>query len=97
MTKGERKERIIICAICGKQVVTTARRTLYCPECAKHKKVTDDEKRRKEKRIQEGDNPENDLIHFHDSPEEIQECLNCKRKTCRNCLELRKKRRNDHA
>ncbi len=25
-------------------------------------------------------------IYLHDSPEEIQQCLNCKKKTCTNCL-----------
>lgn len=92
-----RKERIIICATCGKEVVTTARNCLRCKECAELKHKMDKQKKWKEKRVMNGENPENDLIYLHDSPEDIQECLNCKKPTCRNCLAYRKEGRKNNA
>jgi hypothetical protein len=40
-----------------------------------------------------GENPENNLIWCHDSPEEIQMCLNCEKPTCKNCLWRKEKGR----
>ena len=66
-------ERIIVCIDCGAMVVTKSGSTLRCKECA--------EKRNSYNALAD------EGIHFCDPPEIIQQCLNCEKPTCNNCLD----------
>lgn len=90
---GALKPRIIICDTCGIEVVTTGGHTLRCKECARKVSNAKKQKARKIRRVMKGENPENNLIWCHDSPEEIQMCLNCEKPTCKNCLWRKEKGR----
>lgn len=83
--------RTIICDTCGIEVVTTGRHTLRCKECARKVVNAKQRKARKIRRLMNGEIPGGDLIWCHDSPEEIQMCLNCKRPECGNCLKRKRK------
>lgn len=82
------KERIIICAECGAEVITRYSRTRFCLECSARRNMgsimRSNERQRKER--MENEVEPDEPIHFCDSPEKIQMCLNCKRKECTNCL-----------
>ena len=86
------KERTFNCPDCGVEVTTMYNRTLRCKECAKkrnaeQKKAANrrqNDKRRMNRAATEKPTRRNDL--FHDSPEDIQKCLNCTRPKCGNCL-----------
>lgn len=85
-----RKERIIICATCGKEVVTKGTTTKRCPECSKIYLQKMQKERNMERSLMRQNNGENNNIWFCDSPEEIKQCLECKKPKCRNCLDYRK-------
>ena len=89
MQQRKKRERIIICATCGKEVVTASNNRKRCPECAEQKRKMDQHKAWKAKKVMQGENPENALIWFCDSPENIKKCLNCKRPDCHNCLDYK--------
>lgn len=87
---GALKSRVIICDTCGKEVVTTSGRTLRCRDCAVVVLRKQRQNARRAKRVKNGVNPENNYIWFHDSLEQIQQCLNCKKPSCRNCLSTKR-------
>jgi hypothetical protein len=88
MAKG--RERIVICLDCGAEVKTRYSRTLRCKECAqKHQREQKKialEKRREQRRMEQGVETEKFTYQFCDSPENIQKCLNCTLPKCKNCL-----------
>lgn len=82
--------KMINCAECGAETLATHNKTKFCPDCAKRR---DQESRLKEterkmqKRMEEKAEILDDReIHFCDSPENVQKCLNCKKPDCTNCL-----------
>jgi DNA-directed RNA polymerase subunit RPC12/RpoP len=86
-----RKERIIICVTCGKEVVTKGTTTKRCPECSKINTQRKNREYQIALSLMRENNAENNSIWFHDSPEDIQKCLECKKPKCKNCLQSRKK------
>jgi hypothetical protein len=89
------EERVFNCPDCGVEVRTVYPRTLRCKECAEKKRRnarnnwkrrnrprTDEELARREHRIA--------ILELEtcDSLENVQKCLNCKKKKCNNCLSL---------
>ena len=85
-----RKPRTIICEGCGVEVVTAGTQTKWCKECAEKQRKIDWAKYKAKKKLEKPADVKSNDINFHDSPEEIQMCLSCKRPTCRNCLEYQK-------
>lgn len=90
MGKHNRKPRTIICEGCGVTVVTNGTRTIWCKECADKQREVYEARHRAKRRLAKPVVVQNNDITFHDSPEEIQKCLSCKRPTCKNCLEYRR-------
>lgn len=78
-----------VCAVCGRifDAKTCAK---YCPECrdeANRKKKAEAEKRLREKRKAENPTP---VMATGDTPEQIDMCLNCKKKVCTGtCVAVR--------
>lgn len=95
MSRGSRKPRTIICEGCGVAVVTIGSRTRWCKECAKKQVKVYEARHREKMRREKPLNPEDASIWFHDSPEDIQMCLSCKRAECRNCLDYKPRYRTD--
>ena len=88
MNKYQFTPRMIHCAECGVETLATHNRSKFCPECSARrnmesiKKSNERQRKEREKNMVEPDEP----IHYCDSPEKIQMCLNCKKKECTNCL-----------
>ena len=87
------KERIIICEECGAEVVTKYSRTRFCPKCAEERAKTQYDQKlerlRQERAMEDKVEPE-EPIHLCDSPERIQQCLNCTKPYCTNCFAYNK-------
>lgn len=83
------KERIFNCPDCGVLVKTTVANKLRCRECAEnwHRERAREAQARLQERRKAGIEPKpRDVNEYHDSPENIQKCLNCKLPKCKNCL-----------
>ena len=82
------KERTILCESCGVEVVTKYSRTRFCPECSARRNMESILRSQERQRKKRMDKPEDDefYLHYCDSQEKIQLCLNCPQKECTNCL-----------
>ena len=85
-------EIVFNCPECGVEVRTRYKNRKFCKECAKRRCVESNRRadaKRKERRRAERQTTEpvhKEEIYFHDSPEDIQKCLNCTKPRCNDCL-----------
>lgn len=82
--------RVIQCADCGAEILATHNRTKYCTACAKQREkegaARRKAKQRKKLQAERPEGPEDREVHYCDSPENVQKCLNCTKPKCTNCL-----------
>ena len=88
-----RKERVFNCPGCGVEVRTMWGTRKFCPECAEKRRQESAKKaeakrqeRRKAEAKKAADEKSDNKLYMHDSQEDIQKCLNCKKPKCGNCL-----------
>lgn len=73
------------CADCGVETTARSPKAFLCRECAAKRNTERWKKQDEQRRVQRALNPDDPEVHFCDSPEHIQECLNCEKPYCNNC------------
>lgn len=91
-------EIVFNCPECGAEVRTRYRNRKFCEACAERRrkeaaKRADAKRKEKDKaarramaKTEDKELVHNEEIYFHDSPEDIQKCLNCTKPKCNDCL-----------
>ena len=81
---------MIRCADCGAEVLATHNKTKFCPECRKRREREGQLRyRARMRKKRKAEKPEEAIdreVHYCDSPENVQKCLNCNKPKCTNCL-----------
>lgn len=82
--------KMINCADCGAETLATHNKTKFCTACRERRDMESRERRRVrlqlKKQEEKPEEPDEREIHYCDSPENVQKCLNCEKPTCTNCL-----------
>ena len=86
--------RTIVCVDCGKPYETIGWSTKRCPPCAvEHNKRM--QRKRNHERTRNRRQSKMEELYFYDTPEQIQQCLNCERHKCNDCMKYGGPARNE--